>query len=163
MELTIRPATLADLDICTEIETTCFPPEQAASRASIEKRLLAYPGHVLLGEVDGAVIGYCMGPVIDKIYIEDEMFHDASCHRETHPYQSVFSLSVLPSYQRQGIGGKLLTAMVELAKKENRQGVTLTCLKQKIKFYESLGFHNHGIAGSEHGGATWYNMVYPLL
>ena len=58
--LSIRPATMADLDRCVEIEAACFPKEQAASRASIRDRLSVYPGHVLLGERDGAVVGYTM-------------------------------------------------------------------------------------------------------
>ena len=34
----------------------------------------------LLGELDGNVIGYAMGPVIDVPAIADEMFSDAACH-----------------------------------------------------------------------------------
>ena len=160
--LSIRPATMADLDRCAEIEAACFPKEQAASRASIRDRLSVYPGHVLLGERDGAVVGYAMGPVIDVPAIADEMFANAACHDPAGRYQSVFSLAVHPDWQRQGCGRQLLNALIDLARREGRQAVTLTCRQEKIAYYESFGFVNQGTAASVHGGVVWYDMVLQL-
>ena len=160
--LHIRPAAARDLERCTAIEATCFPPEQAASAEDIRRRLEAYPGHILVGEVAGEVVGYIMGPVIDRPYIADEMFADVSCHRPDGPYQSVFSLCVIPPLRRRGFGGQLVHAMIDLARREGRQAVTLTCREQKIPFYRSLGFQDRGVAGSVHGGVTWHNMVLML-
>ena len=160
--LSIRPAEMADLGRCAEIEAACFPKEQAASRESIRDRLSVYPGHILLGELDGNVIGYAMGPVIDVPAIADEMFSDAACHDPAGPYQSVFSLAVHPDWQRRGFGRQLLNALIDLARQENRRAVTLTCRQEKIAYYESFGFVNQGIASSVHGGAVWYDMVLPL-
>ena len=162
MDLTIRPATLADLDRCAEVESACFPPEQAASRSSIEKRITAYPNYVLLGEVDGIIVGYAMGPVISKPTIDDEMFADTSCHSARNPYQSVFSLAVHPDHQRRGYGRLLLDELIAQARRERRKAVTLTCREHKIAYYESFGFRNHGIAGSVHGGVAWYDMILDL-
>ena len=74
--LHIRTACPADLAACAAIEAACFPPEQAASREDLARRLTAYPGHILIGEHSGAAAGYIMGPVIDRLYIEDHMFAD---------------------------------------------------------------------------------------
>lgn len=160
--LSIRPAKMSDLDRCTEIETACFPREQAASRESIRDRLSVYPGHILLGERNGRVVGYAMGPVIDVPTIADEMFADSSCHNPAGPYQSVFSLAVHPDWQRQGYGRQLLNALIDLARRENRRAVTLTCRQEKIAYYESFGFVNQGTAVSAHGGVVWYDMVLQL-
>lgn len=160
--LSIRPAKMSDLDRCAEIEAACFPREQAASRRSIRDRLSVYPGHILLGERNGLVAGYAMGPVIDVPAIADEMFADPSCHDPAGPYQSVFSLAVHPDWQRQGYGRQLLNALIDLARRENRRAVTLTCLQEKIAYYESFGFVNQGAAASVHGGAVWYDMVLQL-
>lgn len=162
MTFHIRTATPEDLSRCAAIEATCFPPEQAATAESIRQRLAAYPDHILVGEVAGEVVGYIMGPVIDQRYIADEMFADVSCHRPDGPYQSVFSLCVIPPLQRRGYGGQLIHAMMALARKEGRQGITLTCLEKKVPFYRGFGFQDHGIAASVHGGVTWHNMVLPL-
>lgn len=160
--LSVRPARMADLDRCAEIEAACFPKEQAASRGAIRDRLSAYPGHILLGEREGAVIGYAMGPVIGVPAIADEMFADAACHDPAGPYQSVFSLAVHPDWQRRGYGRQLLNALIDLARREGRRAVTLTCRREKIAYYESFGFVNHGTAASVHGGVVWYDMVLRL-
>ena len=160
--LSIRPAGIADLDRCAEIEAACFPREQAASRESIRDRLAAYPGHILLGEQNGIVVGYAMGPVIDAPAIADEMFADAACHDPAGPYQSVFSLAVHPDWQRRGHGRQLLDALIGLARREGRRAVTLTCRQEKIAYYESFGFVNRGTASSVHGGVVWYDMVLEL-
>lgn len=107
-------------------------------------------------------MGYAMGPVIDKLTIEDEMFADAACHDAAAPYQSVFSLAVHPDYQRRGYGRELLNALIDLARREGREAVTLTCRDHKVAYYESFGFQNHGVAASVHGGVVWYDMIKPL-
>ena len=162
MNLTIRPAAMADLDRCAAIESACFPPEQAASRSSIESRIAAYPNHFLLGAADGRIVGYVMGPAIAKPTIDDEMFADTSCHSEANPYQSVFSLAVHPDEQRRGYGRLLLEALIDQARREGRKAVTLTCREHKVAYYKSFGFQNHGIAGSVHGGVVWYDMLLEL-
>ena len=34
----------------------------------------------------------------------------------------------------------------------------LTCLEEKVKMYEKMGFHNDGISQSTWGGEEWYEM-----
>lgn len=162
MELTIRPARMADLARCAAIEAACFPPEQAADEAAIRSRIAAYPRHFLLGEAEGVVVGYVMGPVISQPAIADEMFADAGCHDGEGPYQAVFSLAVHPEYQRRGYGRLLLDALIAQARRENRRAVTLTCRARKVAYYESFGFQNQGVAASVHGGVVWYDMLLPL-
>ena len=160
--LNIRSAVPGDLEPCAAIEAACFPPEQAARREDIRQRLSAYPDHILVGELGGRIVGYAMGPVIGQTYIADEMFADIGCHRAEGPYQAIFSLAVLPDFQRQGIGGRLLQAMVDLARREGRRAVTLTCRAFKVPYYASFGFQDRGIADSSHGGVPWHNMVLEL-
>ncbi len=162
MELIIRPATQADLDRCAAVEAACFPPEKAASRSAMAQRIAAYPRYCLMGEWNGEVVGFAMGPVIDQPTIVDEMFADTACHSEHHPYQSVFSLAVHPDYQRRGFGRLLLNALIDLGRSEGRRAVTLTCREHKLAYYESFGFQNHGIAASVHGGVAWYDMILNL-
>lgn len=160
--LAIRPAVMADLERCAAVEAACFPPEQAASRESIQKRIAAYGDHILVGELNGTVIGYAMGPVIGQNTIEDEMFDNTDCHNKDNPWQSVFSLAVHPDWQGRGYGRDLLNALIALARREGRKGVTLTCLDRKTAYYVSFGFQNQGVSGSVHGGAVWYDMILPM-
>lgn len=157
--LSIRSVRMADLERCAAIEATCFPPEKAASRSSIRGRIAAYADYFLVGELDGELIGFAVGPAIRQETIADEMFGDPSCHDEKHPWQSVFSLAVHPDWQRRGYGRELLDALIAKARQDGRQGVTLTCLERKLGYYGSFGFVNRGVSRSVHGGAVWYDMV----
>ena len=155
----IRTATLADLDLVTKIEAVCFPPEQAATEDSFRARLAVFPNHFLLLEQDGCVVGFVNGAVIDTRYIEDVMYEDAGFHDKNGAYQSVYGLNVLPDHRGRGLAHKLMDALIERAREEGRKGVTLTCLREKIGFYETMGFHSEGVSDSSHGSTVWYNML----
>lgn len=159
MEWTFRYATERDLERITEIENICFPPEQAATREAFEQRIAAFPTHFLLLEHDGVIVGFVNGAVFDARYIEDEMYERTDAHNEHGAYQSVFGLDVLPEYRGQGLAHKLMAQLIDQARKEGRKGVTLTCLAEKIGFYETMGFKNEGMSASSHGGVVWYNML----
>ena len=159
MEWNFRTAQLSDLDRVTEIEYICFPAEQAATRAAFEQRIKTFPSHFILLEHEGTPIGFVNGAVLDARYIEDEMYERTDSHNERGAYQSVYGLDVLPEYRGRGLAHKLMAQLIDQAKKEGRRGVTLTCLDEKIGFYETMGFKNEGVSASSHGGVVWYNMI----
>lgn len=159
MEWNFRTAQLSDLDRVTEIEYICFPAEQAATRAAFEQRIKTFPSHFILLEHEGTPIGFVNGAVLDARYIEDEMYERTDSHNEQGAYQSVYGLDVLPEYRGRGLAHKLMAQLIDQAKKEGRRGVTLTCLDEKIGFYETMGFKNEGVSDSSHGGVVWNNMI----
>ena len=113
--MTIRSATIKDLEALHAIEITCFPPNQAASLETLERRLNIFPQHFWLIEEDGKVIGFINGMITD--------------------YNTV-----------------------EFSRKNNRKGITLTCEKHLIPYYEKAGFVNAGLSASVHGGDVFYDM-----
>lgn len=155
----IRSGTPEDNLILAEIEAICFPSEEAAGQETLKERLIAFGTHFYLLEREGKVIGFINGMASDKDRICDEMFEDASLHREDGDWQMVFGLDVLPDYRRRGYAGILLNYLIEEAKKQGRKGCVLTCKEYLISYYEKFGFVNQGISGSSHGGAVWYDMV----
>ena len=42
--------------------------------------------------------------------------------------------------------------------KKGRKTLILTCLEEKVKMYEKMGFQNCGISESSWGGEQWYEM-----
>ena len=52
----------------------------------------------------------------------------------------VYELIVLPEYQGQGIGGKLLEKLVEKCKGTGVRDIQLFCARGKREFYEKRGF-----------------------
>ena len=159
MEWNFRTAQLSDLDRVTEIEYICFPAKQAATRAAFEQRIKTFPSHFILLEHEGTPIGFVNGAVLDARHIEDEMYERTDSHNERGAYQSVYGLDVLPEYRGRGLAHKLMAQLIDQAKKEGRRGVTLTCLDEKISFYETMGFKNEGVSNSSHGGVVWNNMI----
>ncbi len=159
LAVTIRPATPSDLDAITEVEAVCFPPAEAASRASFRDRLAAFPECFFVAEYEGNIIGFINGCATDERTIRDVMFEDSSLHVPDGRYQSIFGLDVLPEYRRQGIAARLMERMIADAKEKGRKGLILTCKDHKIRYYEKFGYRNLGLSASVHGGAVWYDMI----
>ena len=81
--ITIRTATLADLDTIAAVEAECFPPAEAASRESFSARLSSYASHFWLMFKDGRLISFVDGMVTDEKDLTDEMYENARMHKET--------------------------------------------------------------------------------
>ena len=60
------------------------------------------------------------------------------------------------------IGSDLLINLEKIAKKLGIDGISLTCLEDKVGFYEKNGYLNKGKSSSEHAVEIWYNMEKEL-
>ncbi|ANE50897.1 GNAT family N-acetyltransferase [Flavisolibacter tropicus] len=154
-----RNATLDDLESIHQIETVCFPPNEAASFDSFSKRLQVFPNHFWLLEDEGQLIGFINGMVTSNKTIVDEMFANADLHNENGSWQSIFGIAVLPAFRRKGYAEKLINHLIEKSKEQNRTGVTLTCKDYLIPYYKKFGFIDLGISKSVHGGEVWHDMI----
>ena len=67
----IRTATPADLEAVAAIEAACFPPAEAAGRASLAGRLDVYPGHFWLLEEGDQIVGFVNGMCTDAPDLAD--------------------------------------------------------------------------------------------
>lgn len=159
MQVEIRKAELQDLAALKIIEDICFPQAEAATLEALSERLQLFPESFLVAEVEGVLVGFVNGAVIDEPIIRDAHYHDAALHNPDGAYQSVFGLDVDPVFRRQGIAGKLLTALIDAARQVGRKGLTLCCKEEKITYYEKFGMVNSGKSSSTHGNAVWYDMI----
>ncbi|MDJ1496190.1 GNAT family N-acetyltransferase [Cytophagaceae bacterium DM2B3-1] len=157
--MNFRNASIDDLESIYQIESICFPPNEAASLDSFSKRLQVFPQHFWLLEDNEQLIGYINGMVTNNQTIVDEMFAQAELHNDNGACQSVFGIAVLPEYRNNGYGGKLINFLIEKAKEQNRAGITLTCKEYLISYYEKFGFADLGISQSVHGGEVWHDMI----
>lgn len=157
--MNIRTATLTDLDIIANIEATCFPKEQAASKQAFKQRLEVFNDcFYLLIDDQQTIVGFINGMVSNDRKLSDEMYEKATLHDANGAWQMVFGLDVLPQYQHQGYAHLLLNHIISEANKQKRKGVVLTCRQHLIGFYESFGFINEGVSASVHGDTVWYDM-----
>lgn len=158
-EIVIRRAIADDINSIAEIEDKCFPAAEAASIKSFVERFIVFPECFFVAEINGKVIGHINGCVTDSPNLPDALYHNATLHQPNGAWQTVFGIAVLPSYQHQGIGSKLMEHFKADAKRRNKKGIILTCKDEKIGFYESLGFQFRGVSESSHGNARWNDMV----
>lgn len=162
LKVQIREAVPADYVVLSKIEAAGFPPAEAAGEDSLRERLRLFSPYFLVAEAEGVPVGYIGGNRCSTRVILDAYYEHADLHESDGPYQSVFSLVVLPDYRGKGIAQQLMWAFIELAKQRGLQAVILTCKKRLVPFYEQFGYRCMGVSDSTHGGAVWYDMFLPL-
>lgn len=154
----IRKATLDDLKEIAAVEAECFPAAEAASEESLMKRLSVFADHFWLLFDGDKMVGFVNGMVTDEPDLSDEMYDDASMHNPDGKWQMIFGVDTIPEYRRQGCAGKVLSRVIEDARKQGREGLVLTCKDKLIHYYAKFGFENEGLSKSVHGDAVWYQM-----
>ncbi|MGO4886216.1 GNAT family N-acetyltransferase [Anaerobacillus sp. MEB173] len=157
--MTLRTVHYNDLEQLLSIENEGFSKEEAATEQAFIERIRLIPDTFIVAEKRGEIIGYVNGPVIHEPYITDDLFEKINKNPAKGGFQSILGLAVSKENRYQGVARILLEKMTELVKVNQREGITLTCKQELVPFYEKLGFSNHGVSESQHGGFRWYNMV----
>ena len=161
IEIIIRFAEKKDLDTIIEIESICFPKEEAATEKSFRERFESFPENFLVAEIknEKKLIGFINGCTTDKPDLPDILYERADLHKKDGDYQTVFGIDTLPEYRRQGVAAHLMNNLINLSKKRGKKGIVLTCKDYLIHFYEKFGYKNQGVSKSCHGGAKWNDML----
>lgn len=162
MNLDYQSAALNELPEIMAIETSGFSPAEAATETAMAQRIKEYPDTFIVAKADHQIVGYIVGPASHQRYIDDDLFEHAQPNDPTAAYQTVLSLVVHPDFRGHGIASQLLEELKRVATAQNRQAITLTCLKDLIGFYERNGYRNEGVSDSSHAHEVWYNMVLML-
>ena len=156
----IRQAELQDLDAIERIELENFSEEEAIAREILKDHIEKIQTTFLVAECQGQILGYLEGPVRPERYLIDSSFSEVEDLSQLEQgYISITSLSIAKEARGLGVGTLLLEAMKEIAIKDGRQGINLTCHDYLISYYEMNGFSNEGLSESNHGGTVWYNMI----
>jgi len=146
-----------------KIEYLCFSPEEAAKESSMAQRIEKISDSFLVAaDETETILGYVVGPIIDERYLYDELFEKTESNKPVGGYQTILSLSVSPDYRKCGVASYLLEKLSEISKQNKRKGITLTCLKNLIPFYERCGYKVEKISDSHHANEIWFDMVLDL-
>ena len=154
----IRKGTLKDLEAIAAVEAACFPAAEAATAEEFAGRLQQYGDHFWLLWEGERLLAFVDGFCTDQPDLTDEMYADASLHRENGAWQMIFGVNTIPACRRQGYAGQLLQQAIADARAQGRKGLVLTCKEALVHYYAKFGFVNEGVSGSTHGGAVWYQM-----
>ncbi|MDI2587481.1 GNAT family N-acetyltransferase [Psychrobacillus sp. NEAU-3TGS] len=157
--ITLRNVQPTDLEQLLFIENEGFAIEEAATKEAFIERIQLIADTFIIAEREGEILGYINGPIINQPYITDDLFKEIKENPKRGGYQSILGLAVSRRARGQGIAKVLMEKMEELGEENNREGITLTCKEELVSFYEKLGFVNHGLSESKHGGVSWYNLV----
>lgn len=160
--LIIRNVEMEDLQDIAIIESLCFPKKEAATKETFAKRIDFIPDSFFVAEMEGVIVGFVNGPVIETPFISDDLFWEIKANPLTGGHQSVLGIAVTPHFQTRGVAAALLAHIEKAARAKKRKTITLTCKEDLIGFYGKYGYVNMGVSKSEHGGVTWYNMVKML-
>jgi len=158
----IRNVRPADLEECYLVEISGFPPEEAASKETIQLRIETFPQGFFVAETDGRVIGILNSAATNKEDISDEELKQLIGHDPDGKNLVVFALAVLPEFQKRGIANQLMNRFVEGAREYKKENVLLMCKQHLIVYYERMGFAHVGLSRSTHGGAEWHEMRLAL-
>ena len=156
--ITIRHVLPDDIDECFTVETSGFPPEEAATRETIRLRIETFPEGFLVAEVNGKVVAILNSAATNKDDISDEELKQLIGHDPAGKNMVVFALAVLPEVQKQGIARRLMSQFVDEARRQGKENVLLMCKSHLIAYYEGMGFTHTGLSRSTHGGAEWHEM-----
>ena len=157
--ISLRNVQTTDLEQLLLIENEAFSIDEAATKEAFVKRIRLIADTFIVAEKNGEILGYINGPIINQPYITDNLFKEIKENPQSGGYQSVLGLAVSKQARNQGIAKILIEKMEELVEENERKGITLTCKQELVSFYEKLGFVNHGMSESTHGGVSWYNLV----
>ncbi|WEG10916.1 GNAT family N-acetyltransferase [Pullulanibacillus sp. KACC 23026] len=160
--LTIRNVHREDLPQLIKVEQLCFTQEEAATQDAFEQRIRTIPDSFFVAGREDRLIGLINGPVIEKLYITDDLFQHTRSNPPFGGYQSILGLAVIPAFQKRGVASALLNHLEKEAKQKERQAITLTCKEPLIPFYAKHGFLNKGSSASQHGDEVWFNMIKQL-
>ena len=154
----IRKGTLKDLEAIAAVEAACFPAAEAATAEEFAGRLQQYGDHFWLLWEGERLLAFVDGFCTDWPDLTDEMYADASLHRENGAWQMIFGVNTIPACRRQGYAGQLLQQAIADARAQGRKGLVLTCKEALVHYYAKFGFVNEWVSGSTHGGVVWYQM-----
>lgn len=142
------------------IEQICFPPNEACSETMMRERIKKAPEFFLVAvdKETGSLAGFLNGIGTDETVFRDAFFTDAKLHDPNGGSVMLLGLDVLPEYRGQGLARTIMSRYLTREKERGRKRVVLTCLEDKVRMYEKMGFTDLGLSGSFWGGEEWHEM-----
>ena len=139
--ITIRQATLSDLEEMLAIEKVNPSLEGAFSRQSLGESIRKTAGTFLVAGDENQLVGYVLG--------EDQSIHPK--------WIEVKSLTIHPNHREQGLGTLLLAALKQVTVELDYQGILLQSTDELLSYFEMNGFVEEEVTESQYdSGSCWY-------
>jgi len=139
--ITIRQATLSDLEEVLAIEEATLSLEEALSRQSLEESILKTAGTFLVAVDENQLVGYVLG--------EAQYLHPK--------WIEIKSLTIHPDHWGPGLGTLLLAALEQVTVELDYQGILLQSPDELLSYFEMNGFVEEEVTEGHYGsGSEWY-------
>ena len=150
--ITIRQATLSDLDEMLAIEEANFSSEEALSRQSLEESIRKTADTFLVARDENQLVGYILGAEL------------SGTHTQTSVSLEIKHLAIHPDHRGQGLGTLLIAALKQETVELDYQGIFLQSPDELLSYFEMNGFveevtESHYGSGSERH-LIWENLFY---
>ena len=147
--ITIRQATLSDLEEMLAIEEANPSSEESLSRQSLEESIRKTADTFLVAGDENQLLGYILG--------EAQSIHSK--------WIEVKSLTIHPDHWGQGLGTLLLAALKQVTVELNHQGILLQSPDELLSYFEMNGFVEEEVpealyASSSEWYLIWENPFY---
>ena len=139
--ITIRQATLSDLEEMLAIEEANPSSEESLSRQSLEESIRKTADTFLVAGDENQLVGYILGEA-----------------QSIHPkWVEIKSLIIHPDHWGQGLGTLLLAALKQMTVELDYQGILLQSPDELLSYFEMNGFVEEEVTESHYGsGSEWY-------
>lgn len=139
--ITIRQATLSDLEEMLAIEEANLSSEESLSCQSLAESIRKTAGTFLVAGDENQLVGYILGEA-----------------QSIHPkWLEIKSLTIHPDHWGQGLGTLLLAALKQVTVELDYQGILLQSPDELLSYFEMNGFVEEEMTESHYGsGSEWY-------
>ena len=143
--ITIRQATLSDLEEMLAIEEANFSAEEAVSRQSLEECIRKSAGTFLVARDENQLVGYVLGAEVSET------------HTQALLNLEIKRLAIHPDHRGQGLGTLLLAALKQVTVELDYQGILLQSPDELLSYFEMNGFVEEEVTGIQYdSGSEWY-------
>lgn len=144
------------------LEEASYPSEAAASQDAFLERFRVFPSYFLVAEEDQTLHGVANGVRLVHDDLSGEGMKQMTDYDAQGMYFCLLTVAVRPESRGQGIGRKLLQAIVKQAQQDRLRAVILLCEEHLVPFYKQEGFDYVRPSSSLHGGIAWHEMRLQL-
>ena len=146
--ITIRQATLSDLDEILAIEEANFSAEEAVSRQSLEECIRKSAGTFLVARDENQLVGYVLGAEVSETHTQ------ALLNLESK------RLAIHPDHRGQGLGTLLLATLKQVAVEGGVKCLRLTCSDDLLSYFEMNGFVEGEVPEALYASSSEWNLIW---
>ena len=146
--ITIRQATLSDLNEMLATEEANFSSEEAVSRQSLEESIRKSAGTFLVARDENQLVGYVLGALVSET------------HTQAILNLEIKRLAIHPDHCGQGLGTLLLASLKQAAVEEGVKCLRLTCPDDFLSYFEMNGFVEEEVPEAQYASSSEWNLIW---